>query len=537
VGALFIVSAGLLRTGTVGIAANRLMHWSRGGKRFLFFLLLFSVAAASAFLNNTPVVAMFIPVALTLCSRLGLSPSRLLIPVSFAAILGGMCTLIGTSTNIMVASIAAENEGLTPPGMFEFTKLGIVFAALGLPYLLFAAKYLLPDRSTIASITAAADRRLKEYVTELGIRAGGALAGLRFDRTPLARDGKIRVIQVIRGEEILWPPFDDLVLEEGDTLVVAGPIEQLVELQSDQGFHTLDEILDVDRSKPESREIRLAEILVLPNSSYVGMPLEEARFRRRFQVTVVAIQRHGLHLRRKIPKLPLKVGDILLVQGSESDLGRLGNEEGLILLSDIEDVLVRKKKAPVACAILFLVVLSLTFRLLPMVTTALAAALAMVLTGCLPPNKIYDAVPWRILVLIAGMLALGAAMQETHTADWIAWELTSLFRFGGPWLLLVVTLVLTTLLTECVTNTAVAAIMLPIALRISTRCEVDPYPFMMAVAFGASSSFLTPIGYQTNTLVYGVGGYKFGDFFRAGLGLVLIVWIAGGALIPLIWPF
>jgi di/tricarboxylate transporter len=537
VGALFIISEGLLRTGALGVVGNRLAAWSRGEKNRLVILLLVTVALASSFLNNTPVVAMFVPVVLGLSRRCGITPSKILIPVSFAAILGGTCTLIGTSTNIMVASIVESHEGLRPLGMFEFTKLGIILTAAGLAYLILCGQRLLPERPTITSITYSTDRRLRDYVTELGIRPGGTLSGKPFAETPIARAKNVRIVQIIRGEEILWPPFDRCVLRGGDALVIAGRVEHLVELHKEPGLQTLDEILDTEEVDVATREAQLAEILVLPNSAYAGMRLEDARFRRRFRITVVGIQRHGLHLRRKISQLNLKVGDVLLVQGAEADFGRIAAEEGLVLMSGVADVIVRAGKAPIAIAILAGVIACLSLQLLSMVEVALAGALAMVITGCLPASKVYEAVHWRVLILIAGMLALGTAMEETGAASWIAGELVELFSFGGPHAVLVVTLVLTTLLTECVSNTAVAAIMIPIALKIAPLTEAAPYPFIMAVAFGASCSFLTPIGYQTNTLVYGAGGYRFSDFFRVGAGLILLIWILGGVLIPVFWPF
>lgn len=542
VGALFIVSEGLLRTGALGVVANRLERWSGGNEGRFLALMLGIVVVSSAFLNNTPIVAMFIPIVLGISLKIGINPSHMLIPLSYAAILGGTCTMIGTSTNIVVASMVADDPQLRPLGMFEFTALGVILSGAGLIYLIFFVRRLIPDRQTITSLTAqSGGRPMREYATELEVRKEGGLVGCRFEETPLADASGVRVLQLIRGEGIIWPPFEGTTLSEGDALVIAGPVEDLMALQQERGLNSLEEILAGSGGALSSRETELAEILVQSNSNYAGQRLGEAQFRRRFGVQVVAILRHGMHLRQKLSEHPLRVGDVLLVQGSPEGLGRIGSEDGLVLLSGIEHVAIRREKAPIALGILVAVIVLLATRAFPMATVALIGAIAMVLSGCLPPGKVYEAVHWRVLVLIAGMLALGLAMAETGAADWVAHHLVHGFEFVGPRGLVVVTLILSALMTEAISNTAVAAVMLPVALGIARNLEIDgaavsPYPFIFAVAYGASCSFLTPIGYQTNTLVYGAGGYRFGDFFRAGLPLVLVVWVIGGTLIPIFWP-
>lgn len=540
VGALFIVSEGLLRTGALGLIANRLERWSGGHEMRLMILVLIIVAVSSAFLNNTPVVAMFIPVVLGLSRKLGINPSHLLIPLSFAAILGGTCTLIGTSTNILVSSVVTEH-GKPALGLFDFSLLGLMLVTAGIIYLLAVGRHLIPDRQTITSITSSSDRRLQEYVTELAIREGGELDGKLFEETFLGAS-RTRFIQLIRGEHIVWPPFDGQRLAAGDALIIAGAIQDLIALQKSEGLDTLDAIISEGEVTVESSEKEMAEILVLPNSIYVGQSLEEARFRSQFGAAVVAIQRHGMHLRQRISNHPLRVGDVLLVQGSHAALDRLASSEGLVLMTGVEDVLVRENKAPIAMTILAAVILLLSFSNWHMAVIALAGGVAMILTGCLPMGKIYESIHWRVLVLIAGTLALGMALEKTGAADTVAEWLTNVFRFAGPHGLVVVTLVLSALLTECISNAAVAALMVPIALRMPSTLEspdgttASYLPYIMAVAYGASCSFLTPIGYQTNTLVYGAGGYRFTDFARVGIPLVLIIWTIGGIMIPILWP-
>ena len=536
VGALFIVSEGLLRTGALGFLSNHLHEWSRGSNRLLTALMLLIVLVSSAFLNNTPVVAMFIPVALGACLRSGMNPSSILIPLSYAAILGGTCTLIGTSTNILVASIARESNPDIQLGMFEFTKLGFILAAIGFVYLLTVAPRLLPERQTITSLASlGGDRRHREYITEIEVR-GGDLIGQRFGDTMLAIPGKVRILQIIRGEEIIWPPLEDEKLQLGDALVISGSIEDLMEVQEEQGVASLSEIVSETEGSASQRESQLAELLVLPSSPYVGQLLGSVELRRRFGLNVIGLQRHGMHMRSKISEHPLRTGDVLLIQGTPEGLDRIRGEEGVVLMSGVDDVVVRKEKAPLAIFVLIAVIGLLATQMLPMATVALAGAVAMVVTGCISGTKIYEAVQWKILVLIAGTLALGKAMESSGTADWLALLVVDLKPFLGAHGLVVVTLIVAALLTEMVSNAAVAAVLVPVALKIATEVQASPYPFVMAVAFGASLSFLTPIGYQTNTLVYGAGGYRFGDFARVGAPLVVIIWTVAGLLIPYFWP-
>lgn len=535
VGALFVVSEGLLRTGALGFLSNRLLKWSGGHQGLLTILILIIVLVASAFLNNTPVVAMFIPVVLGTCLKTGVNPSKILIPLSYAAILGGTCTLIGTSTNILVSSIARESAGIEL-GMFDFTRLGGLLAVIGLVYLIFIGPKLVPERQTITSLASlGGDRRQREYVTEVEIR-GGELVGSRFGDTLLASSGKVRILQVIRGESIIWPPLDDLVLREGDALVISGTIEELMKLQEGSDVASLAEIVSESQGTPHEKEAELAELLVLPNSRFMGQTLGSMELRRRFGLHVLAIQRHGMHMRSKISEHPLRTGDVLLIQGTPDSLERIRGEEGLVLMSGVEDVLVKKEKAPIAIGILCLVTILLGTQALPMAAIALGGAVLMILSGCISGTKAYESIQWRILVLIAGMLAMGQAMDQTGAAQWIAEQVSGLQGTLGAEGLVVVTLIVAALLTEMISNAAVAAVLVPVSLKIASQLEVSPEPFIMAVAFGASLSFLTPVGYQTNTLVYGAGGYKFTDFARVGAPLVIILWAIAGWLIPVIWP-
>ena len=309
-----------------------------------------------------------------------------------------------------------------------------------------------------------------------------------------------------------------------------------MKLQEGSDVASLAEIVSESQGTPQEKEAELAELLVLPNSRFMGQTLGSVELRRRYGLHVLAIQRHGMHMRSKISEHPLRTGDVLLIQGTPDSLERIRGEEGLVLMSGVEDVLVKKEKAPIAIGILCLVTILLGTQALPMAAIALGGAVLMILSGCISGTKAYESIQWRILVLIAGMLAMGQAMDQTGAAQWIAEQVSGLQGTLGAEGLVVVTLIVAALLTEMISNAAVAAVLVPVSLKIASQLGVSPEPFIMAVAFGASLSFLTPVGYQTNTLVYGAGGYKFTDFARVGAPLVIILWAIAGWLIPVIWP-
>jgi di/tricarboxylate transporter len=530
---MFVISGGMMRTGVVTAASRRLLTLAGGRPVLAVALLLVSVGVLSAFVNNTPIVVMTIPVALSVAHAHGVLPSKLLIPLSYASILGGSCTLLGTSTNLVVSSMA-EKSGLEPIGLFELAPLGILLAVVGLVYLVVAGRWLLPERPTVTTSTAEGTGR--EYVTELVVRAGSPLVGRVVGDTPL-HGNALKVLQVIRGDDVLWEPVPRVTLAAGDVLIARGGLSELrtIGLRDD-----LDMIPELAPSSVRIDAVAqtLAEIVVTPGSRLVGATIPEIGFRAHFGVTVLAVQRHGHHeVREKLARLILRTGDVVLVQGEPERVAALRNEDGMLLLEGADRDVEHRERAPVAIAILVAVVLLGGLTPLPLVACAIGGALAMALTGCVSLREAYTSLDLRTLVLVAGMMGFGLTAEQTGVMAWLSGHLMSFAGPLGPYGVLAVVYLLASVLTEIISNAAAAVLMVPLAIGAAVAMGVDARPFVVAVAFAASASFATPVGYQTNTLVYGPGGYRFRDFLVVGMPLNLLAWVISVVVIPLLWPF
>ncbi|MBN1418617.1 MAG: SLC13 family permease [Planctomycetes bacterium] len=534
VGALLVISEGVLRTGALESLARRFATFGRIRPAFAFPLALAVVIVASAFLNNTPVVVLFLPVLLGLAREFRIFPSRVLIPLSYAAILGGTCTLIGTSTNIVASSIA-ERTGAPPIGMFELTPFGAIFAALGFLYLGLAYPKLLPDRKLVTTFLGPEGGR--EFVTEVEVKPESSLAGKRIADTALGKPGDLRAIQILRGEDVIWPPFGDEMVRAGDLVILRGAPNAILSLTATEGIRVLPEIAE-GTLRFDRKRMRLLEIVVPPDSRWIGRPVRNVRFAKRFGVTVVAIFRHAHHIREKIAEVELRPTDILLAFSDEARIADLRESEEFVLLEGVHDLALNRAKAPLALAILAGVVAAIATGAVPLAGGALGGALLMVLAGCLTPREAYARVNWSILIAMGGTLALAAAYTRTGLADSIAREIVGIALPLGRTAVISSLYLLASVLTEIVSNVAAAALLIPIAVTAAPLCGTgtDPRAFVLAVAFGASASFATPNGYNTNALVYGAGGYRYADFLRAGLPLKLIGWAAATALLPILWP-
>jgi len=532
VGALLIISEGVLRTGAIESLARRLATLGRARPSIALPSALAVVLITSAFLNNTPVVALFLPVILGLAREYGIFPSKVLIPLSYAAILGGTCTLIGTSTNIVVSSMA-ERVGIPPIGMFEMAPFGVIFAALGFLYLGFAFKKILPDRKLVTTFLGPEGGR--EFVTEVEVKPESALAGKRIADTALGKPGNLRILQILRGEEVIWPPFGDETVRAGDLILLRGDPNAILSLTATEGIHVLPEIAE-GALRFDRKSMRLLEIVIPPDSRWTGRPVRDVRFAKRFGVTVVAIFRHAHHLREKIAETRLRPTDILLAFGDEARIADLRESEEFILLEGVHDSVLNREKAPIAIGILAGVVAANSSGAVPLAACALTGAFLMIVAGCLTAREAYTRIPWSILILLGGTLALAAAYTKTGLAASIAQEIVDLSLPLGRVAVISSLYLLASVLTELLSNPAAAALLLPIAVTAAPLCgpESDPRAFVMAVVFGASASFATPT--DTNALVYGAGGYRYVDFLRAGLPLKLIGWAAATTLLPILWP-
>ncbi len=534
VAAVLVLSAGLMKTGAIAKFGAKIAGLGGSSEVGQLAAILVSVGVLSAFINNTAAVAMFIPVVLGLARDKKISPSKLLIPLSFAGILGGLCTYIGTSTNIIVGSIL-EEHGHSPFRMFEFTPLGGPFLVLGVAYLLILGRRFLPARRSQDDLTK--DYRVREYLTELVILPRSRLIGQNLKETNLSAGGDIQVLEILREGEMIDPLLSEVGLLEGDYMTVKGNIDDIVRVQDQLGvaIRPRHKFSDEDLQSPD---VMLAECVISANSGLISLNLEQIDFRKRFQATVLAIRRHGGEIRNKLAGVKLQYGDTLLIQGRRDRLHSLSDSQDFMLI--MEDTRVpryRKRKMAIAGLIFAAVVTLAATGVFPIMVAATLGALAMVLTRCLTIQEGYEALDLRIIFLIAGTLSLGLALQKTGGAELIASQIIRVAGPFGPHAVLAVLYLVTLILTELMSNNATAALLTPIAIEIASGLGVDVRPFAFCIAFAASASFLSPIGYQTNTLVYGPGGYRFSDYLRVGLPISVSTWVLSTLFIPILWPF
>ncbi|MCH2331513.1 MAG: SLC13 family permease, partial [Roseibacillus sp.] len=516
IAAMFVLSAALMRSGLVRALGGKLAEFSRGSPVRFMIMALSAVCFMSAFINNTPVVVVFIPAVLTVCARLGASPSKFLMPISFASMLGGSCTLIGTSSNILIASYAAGID--FEVGMFEFTGVGVVIVLVGMSYLLLFSWRLLPNHTTIAS-TLSADEA-KEYITQVSLGPDSDLIGKNLAETPLASAG-IKVAELIRGDRVQRLEAE-MPLIEGDVLLIRGELNKILELDRQHSISITPDLQE-DGSEVKRVEMSLFELMVAPESPLIGQSCRQLGLRQRFDVSVFALQRRGRHHQREIADLELKMGDILLVRGSSEALENLRRKNEFILLEGVHDEVIEPHKAPLALGTILLVVLLAATGLAPISVLALGGAAFLVISGVLTARDAYSSIDWSVLVLIACMIALGTAMDQTGALEIAAEQLYMVTGGWGPNATLWVFYFMAAVLSLLILNKPAAVLCAPLGSELADKRGCNPEPFIMAVAFAASTAMATPMGYQTNLLVYGPGGYNYRDFVFFGLPLNILV--------------
>ncbi|HEY98580.1 MAG TPA: SLC13 family permease [Dehalococcoidia bacterium] len=530
--AMFIISEGLVRTGLVEWTARKLDHLA--GKTELRLMLFLSLTAAilSAFIINAAIVAIFIPVAMVLARSRKIAPSRVLIPLSYASQFGGVCTIVGSSTNLIVNSIAVNN-GMEPFGFFEFLPLGLAMVGAGLVYLAAVGRWLLPVRKAEAEQV---DKyRLMDYLAELQVTEKSPLIGQTWETSKVGDETRIELANLLRETKAVSRPSRTRI-KPGDILLLHGNIEQILQIESKYRLKTLKDARVKDQTL-SSHNMKISEVLIPPGSNLIGRTLHESAFFRRHRLMILAIQRRGRTIRERLADIKLRENDTVLLQGDKDDIAHIMNSPNAIVTNELTDLYLRRNRAFLALAVVLAVVILTTLNVMPVMLAAVLGAVAMVVTQCLTIDEAYKAVDWKIIFLLAGVLPLGLALEESGATLWLADHVLEPLGGNGSVALLAALYFITALLTEAMSNNAAAAILAPIALSAAATLKIDPRPLLVAITFAASTSFATPIGYKTNTMIYSPGGYRFSDFTRVGVPLNLIFWGLAVLLIPLIWPF
>ncbi|GCA94098.1 SLC13 family permease [Microcystis aeruginosa] len=535
--AMFVLSAGITRTGVIQVIRDRLLVWGGKNPHQQVFVLGALVGPISAFINNTAVVAIFLPIVEDWCKKQKISPSKLLIPLSYATVLAGMITVVGTSTNILASGISAK-LGYGEFSLFQFTALGLVTFLAGLIYLTIFAPKLLPDRKSSTGEFLEDDYGSKVYLSEVIITPRSNLIGQTLSQSGLQRKFNFDVLELIRNKVHLSQPLADKVLNAGDILIVHSSREELLKIKDERGLEIFADVKfqkgDIESTITTGEE-KLAEVLILSNSRLIGTTLKDLKFRQRYNATVLAIRRGSELLQGRLGKIPLKFGDLLLVQGPKQSFIGLQTTRELLVLEEKEIESLRQDKGIIALMITLLVIIIAAFDIQPILVTSLVGVVLMVITGCLKPGEVYGSIRWDIIFLLAGLIPLGTAMDNSGTTKWLADNLVAIGgNLSGFWILVFFYLI-TSFLTEILSNNAAVVLMIPVAVEVAKTLGLNPLAFMYAVTFAASNSYLTPIGYQTNTMVYAPGGYKFLDFTRLGAPLNLILTILTPSLIVLFY--
>jgi di/tricarboxylate transporter len=545
VAAMFILSAGLLRTGAIDVLSRWAERTARGGEVRLLVVVLIIVIPLSAFINNTPVVVVVIPMVLGLTRKMGVAPSKYFMPISFGSQLGGTLTLIGTSTNLLVAGLVLD-LGLERIRLFDITPPALVMTAVGVAYLLTVGRWLTPTRETGSDLIATYE--LRDYLTGLLVGTQSPLVGRSLRDSNFGRTYGLHVVGIDRQGERIAFPRGGTIVSAGDVLIVEGKIPDIARIEEEEHLSIAGTQPDFPAEDVEGEDEKgagapagtqsgLAELIVPPRSPVVGRSLRELNFRNRYGVPVLGLQRHGAPFHAPLREAILAPGDILLVSGTDRELRHLHETGELALLGTVALPAKRLRKLKYSVPIIIGVVLLAAFDVMPILVSAMLGVIAMFVTGCIKPDEAYEEIDWMVIVLLGAIIPLGLAMQNTGTAELIAGTLLGLTRPLGLFGVLAMFYLLTSVLTELISNNAAAVVLAPIAIATATALGASPMPFVIAVMIAASNSFMTPIGYQTNTFIYGPGGYRFSDFIRVGGPLNLLMLIVATLVIPFFFPF
>jgi di/tricarboxylate transporter len=534
--AMFILSAGLVRTGVADSLAHQILRVGGTSPVRLTLAVMLTVGVMSAFMNNIGAVAVLLPAMFIIADRSGYPVTKLLIPLSFGSLLGGLTTLIGTPPNLLV-SIALEERGYAGFLMFDFLPTGLAVLAAAALYMTLLGRHLIPERKA-ESLTG--EYELQAYLSELVVPPGSPVAGRTIAASGIRADLELTVLRVRREGATAaeaFVPQPDTVLAVGDRLLVEGNLARLLQLE--EGPLAIYARRKFTDEKLAGEGVRLAEVAVAPNARILGRSIDQGDIRRRYGVLVLALRRRQEILHERFTSVPLEVGDVLLVQGTSEALSELNRSPDFLVVNRLSGARRHPGKAAYALAIMALAIGTAATGLLHISVAGMLGVLLMVVSGCVRVRDMYNEVEWRVIFLIAFMIPLGTAMDEEHTgtARWLADLIVGWAGDYGPYMVLAAVILFTTLITEVMSNAAAAVLLAPIGIAIAEGLGLQPHPFLMGIAIGASTTFLTPIGHQANVLVYGVGNYRFADFPRTGALLNVVIFIVAMIVVPLVWPF
>ena len=537
IGLLFILSYALQKTRILEYLIIRINKLVSRSKNLGLGVYLLTIAIASALMNNTAIVAVFMPVTIRLAHQYKVSPSKLLIPLSYAAIMGGTLTLVGTSTNLLVNAIYVDNGGVSL-GMFEFAQYGWIPLTIGLVYVIWIAPLILPSRTITSSLTKS--YHMAGYLTEMKISNDSPLIGKTCRDRNINQNYDVMVLDIQREGYLISTKVGEKIIQAGDILFVKGSVESFLRMKEVEKISLLtDEKLT--QKELEQEDNVLMECMLTDKSDIVGKTLMQSNFRKRFRTFILAIRRDGLIIRKKIAHVILHTYDTLLIYGGRKEIDKLASRGDFILLGEVQADLVKSRFWWVSILAIITTIVLAAFGILPILKGAIISAVILLLLRIISPNEAYQSIHWQVIVLIAALIPLGIAIESTGTAAFIGQlisETVSDFSPNKqPYILLSLIYLITMILTEVSSNTATAIIMAPIVMAVTNQMGIDARPFIFAVCFAASASFVTPVGYQTNLMVYGPGGYKFSDFIKVGLPLSIIFWLLAILFIPIIWPF